>query len=117
MSPLSSRTTLPLILLVSAAAAQSAHTDTEYLPPPDPGYGLYFHQSDGALEKPERWGYHDGWMQGRLDRSEGHEQSAKQQAAYTKGLRHGTSGTLPEEQYLRVYRSAYLRGYEHGYRL
>jgi hypothetical protein len=117
MLPLSLRTVLPLMLLVSAAAAQSAYPDAEYLPPPDPGYGLYFHQNDGALEKPERWGYHDGWMQGRLDRSEGHPQNPKQQAAYTKGLRHGTFGALPEEQYLRVYRNAYLRGYEHGYRM
>jgi hypothetical protein len=108
---------LPIMLLVSAAGAQSANSNAEYLPPPDPGYGLYFHQSDGALEKPQRWGYHDGWMRGRLDRSQGHQQDPKQQTAYTKGLRHGTFGALPEEQYLRVYRSAYLRGYEHGYRL
>jgi hypothetical protein len=117
MLPVSAKIFLPAMLLISGAMAQSSQSDVEYLPPPDPGYGLYFHGNDGPLEKPERWGYHDGWIQGRLDRSEGHQQDPKQQGAYIKGLRHGTFGALPEEQYLRVYRSAYLRGYEHGYRI
>lgn len=117
MLQVSPRMVLPILLMMGGASAQSARTDTEYLPPPAPGYHLYFHDDDGAVEKPERWGYHDGWMQGKLDRSEGHQQDPKRQAAYAKGLRHGLSWELPEEQYLRVYRSAYLRGYEHGYRL
>jgi len=102
---------------ISTAYAQSTHSDAEYLPPPDPGYGLYFHGDDGALEKPQRWGYHDGWLQGRRDRSEGRQQDPRKEEAYTKGLHHGAFGDLPEEQYLRVYRSAYLRGYEHGRRI
>ncbi len=117
MQQLSSRVFLASLLLIAGAAAQSAQPGAEYLPPPDPGFHLYFHDDDGALVKPERWGYHDGWLQGRLDRTEGHQGDPKQQPAYTKGIRHGSYGDLLAEQYLRVYRSAYLRGYEHGYRL
>jgi hypothetical protein len=108
---------IPILLLFAGAGAQTIHNGVEYLPPPDPGYRLYFHDDDSPLVKPERWGYHDGWLQGRLDRSEGQQHDPKTEADYIKGQLHGTSGALLESQYLRVYRSAYLRGYEHGYRI
>ncbi len=110
-------TALLVLMQYSVVGAQSTNTTAEYLPPPDPGYHLYFHGNDGPLEKPERWGYHDGWLQGRLDRAEGHQRDPKEEESYIKGQLHGTSGAILEGQYLRVYRNAYLRGYEHGYRI
>lgn len=108
---------LGLVLYGYTTVAQTTKDNLEYLPPPDPGYHLYFHDDDGPFEKPERWGYHDGWLQGRLDRSEGHQRNPTTDASEDRRQLHGTSGSLVGEQYRRVYRSAYLRGYEHGYRI
>jgi hypothetical protein len=106
------------ILLCSAEfiEGQSASPDAG-MPPPDPGYGLYYHGNEGLLEKATRWGYHDGWKQGHEDRALGHDSSPKGGANFQKPPDHGKVPGLSREEYERVYQSAFLHGYEHGYRL
>ena len=41
------------------------------VPPPDPGYSLYYHDSEASPDFADRWGYHDGWTDGRHDRNHG----------------------------------------------
>jgi hypothetical protein len=117
MQSISARISLSLLFCTYQLLSQSPRLDEAVLPPAAPGYHIYFRDDDGLLIKPERWGYHDGWLQGRLDISEGRQRDTKTNADSIKVLLHGTAGNLPESQYRRVYRSAYLRGYEHGYRL
>lgn len=105
-----------LLLPLTAAFAQTSRSEG-YLPPPDPGYGLYYHGDQGLIEQAVRWGYHEGWKQGREDRNRGHEADPKGSGNYQRAPEHGDNPGLSREQYQRVYRNAFLHGYEHGYRL
>jgi hypothetical protein len=102
--------------LCLAAAAQMSPSSA-YLPPPDPGYGLYYHGDLGLIEAATRWGYHDGWKMGREARSQGRDSDAKNSDNFKKPPKHGDTSGINQEQYERVYQSAFLRGYERGYRL
>lgn len=104
------------LVIATSGLAQLIRSE-EYLPPPDPGYGLYYRGNQGRIEQPLRWGYHEGWRQGRKDRDLGRGADPKNSATYQRVPVHQSDSTLSREQYERVYRSAFVRGYEHGYRL
>ncbi|HTA78087.1 MAG TPA: hypothetical protein VK720_01010 [Terracidiphilus sp.] len=106
-----------LLICASAAIAQSDGASSALVPPPDPGYGLYFHDSAAAPEFASRWGYHDGWTEGRHDRNHGDQLSAQEKEHYETPPDHGPHPGMTHEQYVRQYRAAYVHGYEHGSRI
>ncbi len=102
------------------ATAQNSANGSEYLPLPDPGYGLYYHDADQSPNPATRWGYHDGWMDGRRDRNHGEPavgDDIRQKEKYLNPPIHGSSSTSGREQFNSLYRAAYTHGYDHGSRL
>jgi hypothetical protein len=104
-----------LLLLTCGLRAQSPANAGSFVPPPDPGYGLYYQDSAGAPNVASRWGYNDGWEDGRHDRNHGETAQVDEKDRYTIPPDHGSR--VPRDQYIRVYRQAYRQGYEHGSRL
>ncbi|MCU1312679.1 MAG: hypothetical protein JWM54_436 [Acidobacteriaceae bacterium] len=107
-----------LFLLISVTApfsqGQSKTASSEYVPLPDPGYGFYYHDSDAEPNIATRWGYHDGWEDGRRDRNHGETAEAKDKPRFSRPANHDLEGRLSRDQYQSLYRQAYQRGYEHG---
>jgi hypothetical protein len=112
-----------LILIVTPTnvrpvAAQSKKTaPTGGLPLPDPGYELYYHDSEASANAATRWGYHDGWEDGRHDRNRGEIAKASTKDHYASAPNHGLHAGMERETYKRLYREAYVRGYERGSRM
>jgi hypothetical protein len=104
------------LLLVTTASltGQGKRLPSGYVPLPDPGYGLYFHDGDDQPNLATRWGYHDGWEDGRRDRNSGETAEAKDKPHFTRPPNHDPEGRLSRDQYQTLYRQAYRRGYEHG---
>ena len=86
------------------------------LPPPDPGYRIYYHGSLGEAETVVRWAYHEGWQQGRADRNRGVDVRPQDTDPYKTAPEHGNTPKINRTQYQRLYREAFSRGYEHGHR-
>jgi hypothetical protein len=84
---------------------------------PDPGYGLYYHDSQEAPAYATRWGYHDGWTEGRHDRNHGDTLTAQEKDHFQMPPEHGAHEGMTREQYVKQYREAYARGYQHGSRI
>jgi hypothetical protein len=85
--------------------------------PQDPGYLLYFHDADNAPNLADRWGYHDGWMDGRRSRNLGvTDVVLEEQPKYAAPPEHDRPAGLTRTQYIREYRAAYLHGYAQGTR-
>lgn len=104
-------------MLVPACAARAQSGSAEYVPLADPGYGLYYHDAQGAPNAATRWGYHDGWTEGRHDRNHGDVQRVQQKDHYLTPPDHGAHPGVMHDQYVKAYRDAYVHGYEHGSRL
>jgi hypothetical protein len=112
-------------LVLSAALAGSAllmaqSEDTapsSPVPPPDPGYSLYYHDSVGNPDFADRWGYHDGWTEGRHDRNHGDTFNPEEKEHFKLPPEHGDHPGITRDQYVKNYRAAYLRGYQHGSRI
>ena len=105
------------MLAAACAARAQSGAATDYVPPPDPGYGLYYHDAQGAPNAATRWGYHDGWTDGRHDRNHGDALRAQEKNHYLTPPDHGAHSGMMRDQYVKGYRDAYLHGYEHGSRL
>ncbi len=103
--------------MLSAAGAQSNELGTLPVPPPDPGYGLYYHDSQSAPAAANRWGYHDGWSEGRRDRNHGDSFTPEEKDHYQDPPEHGGHPGMTREQYVKQYRTAYTHGYKHGSRI
>jgi hypothetical protein len=88
-----------------------------YLPLPQPGYGLFYQDSAGAPNVASRWGYNDGWEDGRRDRNHGETAKVEEKERYMMPPEHGVHAGMTRNQYVTVYRQAYMHGYEHGARL
>ena len=88
-----------------------------YVPLPQPGYGLYYQDSAGAPNVASRWGYNDGWEDGRHDRNHGETAKVEEKERFTMPPDHGVHAGMTRDQYIKVYRQAYMHGYEHGSRL
>ena len=107
-----------VLLLTYGLRGQSTANAGSFVPAPDPGYGLYYQDSAGAPNVASRWGYNDGWEDGRHDRNHGGTaQEVEEKDRYTIPPDHGSHAGVTRDQYIRVYRQAYLHGYEHGSRL
>jgi hypothetical protein len=65
----------------------------------------------------DRWGYHDGWEDGRHDRNHGDTFQPQDKDRYTMPPEHGGHIGITRDQYIKEYRGAYVHGYEHGSRL
>jgi len=59
------------LVLACGLRGQSSANAGSYVPLPQPGYGLFFQDSAGAPNVASRWGYNDGWEDGRHDRNHG----------------------------------------------
>jgi hypothetical protein len=105
-----------MLICVQATGAQAGPA-AEPLPPLDPGYGLYYHDSQGAPNIATRWGYHDGWEDGRHDRNHGDPLPPQNKPHYLTPIDRGMHSSMTRDQYTSAYRLAYVRGYEHGSRL
>jgi hypothetical protein len=104
-----------LVLCVHAVGAQSQSATGTV--PSDPGYGIYYHDAEAAPNLATRWGYHDGWEDGRQDRNHGDVLRPEDKPHYMTPPEHGAHFGVTRQQYNQAYRSAYSRGYEHGSRL
>lgn len=87
------------------------------LPSRVPGYELYYHNDSGPAAFANRWGYFDGWTEGRHDRQVGVSVDPKEHDRYKLAPDHGQHPGLDREKYKSLYRTAYLRGYERGSKL
>lgn len=105
------------LLTTCGLQGQSRANLGSYAPLPDPGYGLYYQDSAGAPNVASRWGYNDGWEDGRHDRNHGDTAQIQEKDKYTIPPDHGVHPGMTRDQYIRIYRQAYTHGYEHGSRL
>jgi hypothetical protein len=105
------------LLLTCGLWGQSRAYSGSYAPLPDPGYGLYYQDSAGAPNLASRWGYNDGWEDGRRDRNHGDTAQVQEKDRYTIPPDHGVHPGMTRDQYIRIYRQAYTHGYEHGSRI
>src|SRR5271156_1352680 len=67
--------------------------------PSDPGYGLYYHDAEAAPNLATRWGYHDGWEDGRHDRNHGDALRPEDKPHYMTPTEHGAHFGVTREQY------------------
>jgi hypothetical protein len=103
---------------VRPMAAQSKRTAAAAgLPLPDPGYELYYHDNGPSANAATRWGYHDGWEDGRHDRNRGRIAKASTKDHYASAPNHGLHEGMERDSYKRLYREAYVRGYERSSRM
>ena len=105
-----------MLIYVQATCGQSGSAG-EPLPPQDAGYGLYYHDSQAAPNLATRWGYHDGWEDGRHDRNHGDSLPPQNKPHYVTPIDRGAHSGMTRDQYTQAYRVVYVRGYEHGSRL
>jgi hypothetical protein len=105
------------LVLASGLRGQSPASAGSYVPLPQPGYGLYYQDSAGAPNVASRWGYNDGWEDGRHDRNHGETAKVEEKERFTMPPEHGVHAGMTRDQYIKVYRQAYMHGYEHGSRL
>jgi hypothetical protein len=87
------------------------------LPLSAPGYQLYYHGDQGSNVFATRWGYYDGWTDGRHDRGLGRTIEPTEQDRYKLAPDHGQHPELSRDKYKNLYRTAYLHGYEQGSKL
>ena len=105
------------LVLACGLRGQSVASAGSFVPLPQPGYGLYYQDSAGAPNVASRWGYNDGWEDGRHDRNHGEAVQVQVKDRYTMPPDHGVHAGMTRDQYIKVYRQAYIHGYEHGSRL
>ena len=87
---------------------------TSGLPARAPGYDHYYHQEQPASAFAMRWGYRDGYEDGRRDQTLGKATPAAEQDRYKVVPDHGTHPDIPRAKYKTLYRQAYLSGYEYA---
>jgi hypothetical protein len=79
------------------------------------GYGPAYHAQSDAADYAAHWGYRDGFTDGSHDRATGHSFRPTHDGAYKLAPEYGQS-PLGRDEYKTIYREAYVRGYEKGYR-
>ena len=80
----------------------------------DPGYSDFGYANDNVAAHN---GYHDGYDKGISDHNTGHTFRPTNDHYYTHPIGY-VKGTTPmtKDQYEKVYREAFLHGYERGYK-
>jgi len=84
------------------------------LPARAPGYELYYRNEDRSLAFATRWGYFDGWRDGKHDSELGITKLPADQDRYKLVPDHGLHPGIPRTEYKTAYRAAYLHGFEHA---
>ena len=79
--------------------APSQGRQAEALPPLDPGYGLYYHDPQATPNIATRWGYHDGWEDGRHDRNHGDTLPPQNKPHYLTPIDRGMHYGMTRDQY------------------
>ena len=84
------------------------------LPARAPGYELYYRNEDRSVAFATRWGYFDGWRDGKHDSELGLTKLPTDQDRYKLVPDHGLHPGIPRTQYKTAYRTAYLHGFDHA---
>ena len=84
------------------------------LPARAPGYDLYYSSENHTLAFATRWGYFDGWRDGKHDSELGITKPPTDQDRYKLVPDHGLHPGIPRTEYKTAYRTAYLHGYDHA---
>jgi hypothetical protein len=84
------------------------------LPARAPGYELYYRNEDQNIAFATRWGYYDGWRDGKHDAELSLSKPPIEQDRYKLVPDHGLHPGIPRTTYKSVYRTAYLHGYDYG---
>lgn len=87
-------------------------TPTFGLPARAPGYELYYRNEDRTLAFATRWGYFDGWRDGKHDSELAISKLPTDQDRYKLVPDHGLHPGIPRTEYKTAYRTAYLHGYD-----
>lgn len=84
------------------------------LPARAPGYELYYRNEDQNIAFATRWGYYDGWRDGKHDSQLSLSKPPIEQDRYKLVPDHGLHPGIPRTTYKTVYRTAYLHGFDYG---
>ena len=84
------------------------------LPARAPGYELYYRNEDQNMAFATRWGYYDGWRDGKHDSQLSLSKPPTEQDRYKLVPDHGLHPDIPRTAYKTAYRTAYLHGYDYG---
>ena len=102
------------VALVMTFGAGAVFAQNGYYPAPQPGY----YNSDPASQTAQRarsYGYHDGLADGERDRVTGHSFRPTHSDRYEDATDHGDHFGMSRDEFKRIYREAYFRGYQRGY--
>jgi hypothetical protein len=84
------------------------------LPSRAPGYEHYYRSEQASTVFATRWGYFDGYQDGKHDRELGKDPAPMDQDRFKLVPDHGTHPEIPRATYKNLYRQAYLQGYGYG---
>lgn len=84
---------------------------TTVIAAPMPGFTDYYSVDNYAAHR----GYNDGYNKGISDHNTGHSYRPTSDHYYNHPIGYN-GGPTSKDEYDRVYREAFLKGYEHGYR-
>jgi hypothetical protein len=104
---------VPLLLSVRLIVAQSGAFPVG-LPSRAPGYERYYQSEQGSSVFATRWGYFDGYRDGKHDRELGKSPAPTDQDRFKLVPDHGTHPEISRTSYRSIYREAYLHGYEYA---
>lgn len=100
-------------VLATTATAQQSSMPVG-LPARPPGYEHYFRSEQPSTAFATRWGYFDGYQDGKHDRLVGKPPAPSEQDRYKLVPDHGIHPDLPRAKYKVLYREAYMFGYQYG---
>lgn len=104
-----------ILLGFALLAGMAAHAQMPVgLPARAPGYDRYYHGEQPSTAFATRWGYLDGYQDGKRDRDFGKDPDPENQDRYKTVPDHGLHPDIPRPKYKTLYRAAYLKGYEYG---
>jgi len=98
----------------STPAVGKQQTPQVGLPARAPGYELYYRNEDQNMAFATRWGYYDGWRDGKHDSQLSLSKPPTEQDRYKLVPDHGLHPDIPRTAYKAAYRTAYLHGYDYG---
>ena len=84
------------------------------LPARAPGYEHFYQSEQASTAFATRWGYFDGYQDGKRDRELGKSPAPMDQDRYKLVPDHGYHPNLSRATYKTIYQQAYLRGYGYG---
>jgi hypothetical protein len=88
------------------------YANAQQMAPPAPGYGTYGYAPENMAA---HHGYNDGYDKAISDRTTGHSYRPTSDHYYNHPIGY-PGGPMSKHEYDRIYREAFLHGYERGYR-